>query len=158
MVSVGVLHHTSDCAGGIKKCIELTKSKGRVFIGLYHKYGRAPFLEYFSRLKKENNNEDYLFEKYCELDRRHGDEIQSKSWFLDQVLHPYETQHTLKEIVDIFDEMNVKVIGTSINNYARIRSLKELYDAETQMYDVGRQYLNEHKYYPGFFYVLGEKE
>lgn len=149
---------THQIVGGVKKCIELTKSKGRVFIGLYHKYGRAPFLEYFNTVKEENNNEDYLFEKYRELDRRHNDRIQSKSWFLDQVLHPYETQHTLKEVVDIFDEMGIKVIGTSINNYEKINSFKELYDMEKRMYDVGMRYINEHKYYPGFFYVLGEKE
>lgn len=142
----------------MQKCIELTKSKGKVFIGLYHKYGRAPFLQYFEKLKRGNSDEDFLFEKYRELDCRHDDKVQAKSWFLDQVLHPYETQHTLKEIVAIFDEMGVKLISTSINQYKRVDNLELLYHMEKQLYDIGVKYLREHKYYPGFFYVLGQKE
>lgn len=114
-------------------------------------------MNYFEKLKSENSNEDFLFKKYRELDSRHGDETQARSWFLDQVLHPYETQHTLKEIVEIFDEMGVELISTSINHYEEINNLEELYDMEKQLYDVGIKYLNEHKYYPGFFYVLGQK-
>ena len=47
VISNGVLHHTSDCILGIEKCIDLTRSGGRLFLGLYHKYGRKPFLDYF---------------------------------------------------------------------------------------------------------------
>lgn len=115
-------------------------------------------MDYFEGLKKENDDEDFLFKKYRELDGRHGDDVQTKSWFLDQVLHPYETQHTLKEIVEIFQEMNVKLISTSINDFKPISNLEELYDMEQKMYDVGMKYLSESKYYPGFFYVLGQKE
>lgn len=32
--SIGVLHHTSDCLGAVRHCIELTRSGGRIFIGL----------------------------------------------------------------------------------------------------------------------------
>ena len=28
VISVGVLHHTSDCLGGVRKCIELTRNGG----------------------------------------------------------------------------------------------------------------------------------
>lgn len=156
--SVGVLHHTSDCLGGVRRCIELTREGGHVFIGLYHKYGRKPFLDYFEKLKKENSDENFLFEKYRELDGRHVDEHQAKSWFLDQVLHPYETQHTLKEIVEVFQEMNVKLVSTSINQYEEIPNIEDLYLLEQRMYDTGMDYLREGKYYPGFFYVLGEKK
>lgn len=157
VISIGVLHHTSDCRGGVERCIELTRSGGKVFIGLYHRYGRAPFLEYFESLKNQNFDEEYLFNKYRELDKRHLDDIQARSWFRDQVLHPYETQHTLKEIVEIFQKMNVKLVGTSINHYNEIESLEELYHMEYQMYDIGKRYLKDHNYYPGFFYVLGER-
>lgn len=105
VISVGVLHHTSDCLGGVRRCIELTRNGGGVFIGLYHKYARKPFLDYFKTLKEENSDEDFLFKKYRELDGRHADETQAKSWFMDQVLHPYETQHTLEEIAGIFGSM-----------------------------------------------------
>lgn len=46
-----------------------------MFIGLYHKYGCTPFLEYFKCLKEKNPDGDYLFNKYRELDRRHLDDV-----------------------------------------------------------------------------------
>lgn len=33
------------------------KKWGNVFIGLYHKYARKPFLGYFNKLKEENEEE-----------------------------------------------------------------------------------------------------
>ena len=62
-------------------------------------------MDYFKALKEENSDEDFLFKKYRELDGRHADETQAKSWVMDQVLHPYETQHTLEEIAGIFGSM-----------------------------------------------------
>jgi len=45
IISLGVLHHTDDCIGAIKSiCKNLLEEKGYIFIGLYHKYGREPFL------------------------------------------------------------------------------------------------------------------
>jgi len=157
VLSVGVLHHTNDMGKGIKKCIELTKPHGKIFIGLYHQYGRAPFLEYFKKLKEINSDENFLFSKYIELDHRQKDGQQSKSWFLDQVMHPYETQHTLKEVYEIFEEMGVKLIATSINHYEEINDVWELFELEKKEFDIGMEYLRKNKYYPGFFYVLGEK-
>lgn len=157
VISNGVLHHTGNVGGGIEKCIELTKKNGKVFIGLYHKYGRAPFLDYFKQLKEQNDDEDFLLSKYMELDKRHKDKVQAKSWFLDQVLHPYETQHTLKEVVDIFINKNVKLLGTSINQYRKFNDIEELYQEEYKLYDKGMEYLDKKEYFPGFFYVLGEK-
>lgn len=115
-------------------------------------------MDYFEKLRKENSSEDFLFKKYRELDHRHCDDVQAKSWFLDQVLHPYELQHTLKEVVEIFQNSGVKLIGTSINNYKAVHSMDELFAMEKILYDVGMEYLNEQKYYPRFFYVLGERE
>lgn len=76
---------------------------------------------------------------------------------MDQVLHPYETQHTLKEIVEIFDEMEVELVGTSINHFEQIHDVEKLYQMEQGLYDEGMGYLKKKEYYPGFFYVLGKK-
>lgn len=138
--------------------MDLLKCKGKIFIGLYHKFGRKPFLDYFQMLKRESSDEDFLLKKYLELDRRHVDKIQAKSWFYDQVLHPYETQHTLREIMEIFQEANITLISTSINAYQKINDIEELYRKEEELYQIGTKYLDEKKYYPGFFYVLGQKK
>lgn len=157
VISNGVLHHTTNTGGGIKKCIELTRKNGKVFIGFYHRYGRKPFLDYFKVLREQNDDKDFLLSKYMELDTRHTDKIQAKSWFMDQVFHPYETQHTLKEVVDIFESENVKLLSTSINQYRGIDDIEELYQEEYGLYDKGMECLEKREYFPGFFYVLGER-
>lgn len=73
------------------------------------------------------------------------------------MLHPYETQHTLKEIVTIFQEMNVKLVSTSVNHYGEIHDMEELYLLEHKTYDEGMNYLQEGKCYPGFFMYLGKR-
>lgn len=157
VISNGVLHHTSDCMLGIEKCIDLTRSGGRLFLGLYHKYGRKPFLDHFSKLKSISDDEEYLFEEYRKLDNRHKDTVQAKSWFLDQVLHPFETQHTLKEVMEVFERKNVRLICTSINSYDQNIDLDMLYEKEKEYYEIGMKHLEEGRYFPGFFYTLGEK-
>ena len=58
--------HTNNCFKGIEKIIEL--SPRYFLIGLYHKYGRKPFLEHFDNLKlkfkdlKKTDLENALFE------------------------------------------------------------------------------------------------
>ena len=49
VISFGVLHHTNNCAFALRRiCDEFVRPGGHVMIGLYHKYGRQPFLEYFN--------------------------------------------------------------------------------------------------------------
>ena len=43
-----------------------------MFLGLYHKYGRKPFLEYFKEMN--NKSEGYKFEKYKKLHKNIKDE------------------------------------------------------------------------------------
>ena len=159
VISIGVLHHTSDCLGGLAHCTQLTKQGGGlIFIGLYHKYGRKPFLDHFAELKEKGFDEDALFEEYRKLDNRFKDEVHARSWFLDQVLHPYETQHTLKEVAEVFEENGVELVSTSINNYEEIKDLNALFEMEKKLYDKGVEVLNRSKYFPGFFYVLGKRK
>jgi len=157
VISNGVLHHMSNCMEGIKKCISLIKKDGIIFIGLYHKYGRKPFLDYFERLKTNGMPEDELYQEYRRLDNRTSDETQAKSWFMDQVMHPYETQHTLKEVIDLFESEGVRLVKTSINQYNAISSYDDLFEMEKELYEVGEKYLKEGKYFPGYFYCKGMK-
>ena len=86
----------------LKKIIDL--SPNYICIGLYHKYGRKPFLSHVKKLKskfkklKKDDFEDRMFAEYKKLDARNSDELNKMSWFRDQMLHPKETQHTLAEI------------------------------------------------------------
>jgi cyclopropane fatty-acyl-phospholipid synthase-like methyltransferase len=156
-VSFGVLHHTADCMGGAARLCNSVKKGGTVAVALYHKYGRAPFLQYFDELKKQGLTNAQLYNKYKELDDRTIDMINSGSWFRDQVLHPHETRHTLKEICEVFDKCRVTLTSTSINNFESIKNLDELFEKEKDFYAIGQQKLREKQYYPGFYVAIGIK-
>jgi SAM-dependent methyltransferase len=155
--SVGVLHHTNNALEGVRKILHFVSPGGHILIGLYHKFGRKPFLDYFDALKKTGADYTQLFDEYMKIDSRHTDKTHAESWFRDQVLHVHETQHTLKEVVDIFTEEKVDLISTSINKFEHFQDVNELYSMEPSLQINGHDALREHRYYPGFFMVLGKK-
>ena len=159
VLSLGVLHHTNNCREALKSIATYTvKQGGYIFVGLYHAYGRAPFLQYFENLKAKGANEDTLFDAYKELHSTMNDETQLLSWFRDQVLHPHETQHTLEMVCEVFDECGIELVSTSINKFQSINSREDLYETEKTYLELGRQKLKEKTYFPGFFVALGKKQ
>jgi len=142
VVSLGVLHHTGRCLEGLDKICDSMSKGSTVFIGLYHKYGRKPFLDEFSKIK----DEDEKFARYCELDSRFTDETHLRSWFRDQVLHPHETTHTMKEVTEVLEKNNMKLMWTSI------RGEEEEYE------NMALEKLKNNEYWPGFFLFMAKKE
>tara|TARA_B100001540_G_C15776741_1_gene629030 strand:- start:3 stop:854 length:852 start_codon:yes stop_codon:yes gene_type:complete len=159
--SLGVLHHTNNCHEAIK--VLLQQESKYVLIGLYHKYGRKAFLDHFQNLKenflktKKKNFEQELFEEYKKLDKRSQNETHLKSWFKDQVLHPYETQHTFEELISIFDENKYKIYSTSLNRFSNFKSYNEIINVEKDWYQYGKDQLIKNHYFPGFFIILAKK-
>ena len=142
VVSLGVLHSTGRCLEGLNKICDSMSKGSIIFIGLYHKYGRKPFLDEFSKIK----DEDKKFARYRELDSRFTDETQLRSWFRDQVLHPHETTHTIKEVSEVLEKNNMKLMWTSIQG-------------EEQAYEnVAIEKLKNNEFYPGFFTFMAKKE
>ena len=47
VISLGVLHHTNNCHEAIRYITSFNDQNSYLFLGLYHKYGREPFLNYF---------------------------------------------------------------------------------------------------------------
>ena len=70
-------------------------------------YGEDASYNLFKRMNKSMNNLEHNY-----------------SWFRDQVLHPHETQHTYEEVLGWFEDLDFKVVSTSINNYANIKKFK----------------------------------
>ena len=142
IISLGVLHHTNDCVKAIKHISLYGNDNSSLFLGLYHKYGRKPFLDEFSKIK----DEDEKFARYCELDSRFTDETHLRSWFRDQVLHPHETTHTMKEVTEVLEKNNMKLMWTSI------RGEEEEYE------NMALEKLKNNEYWPGFFLFMAKKE
>ena len=94
---------------------------------------------------KNMDDEDKMFERYCELDSRFTDETHLRSWFRDQVLHPHETTHTMEEVNEILYENNMELIWSSIEGD------EKLYE------DLTRVKLSNNEYWPGFFTFLARR-
>ncbi len=155
IISLGVLHHTNDCLKAIKYISKFGNEKSNLFLGLYHRYGRKPFLDYFKQMTKKSDA--YKFSMYKKIHKNIKDEQKLYSWFRDQVLHPHETQHTFEELIDVFKSCNYKIISTSINKFEKIEDIKKIISLEKKLYDVGMKKLEQNQYYPGFFITIGKK-
>jgi 2-polyprenyl-3-methyl-5-hydroxy-6-metoxy-1,4-benzoquinol methylase len=161
VVSLGVLHHTHDCLGAIKKiCADFVAPGGYVLIGLYHRYGRKPFLEHFKAMQAAGASQDKLLVRYQALHSAITDPTHLRSWFRDQVQHPHETQHTLQDILPLLQDAGFTLITTSINSFEPISSentIKAICAKELDMEQIGRDRLAQNQYYPGFFLFLAQK-
>ncbi len=158
VASLGVLHHTGDNEGAIRKiCREFVRPGGHFLLGLYHLYGRRPFLQHFENLRQNGAGEEQLYTEYKRLHSNLTDETHLRSWFRDQVLHPHETQHTLLEICEILESENMEVVSTSINRFEEITDMRTLFEQEKQLEDVSRARLASGVYFPGFFVVMAKR-
>jgi 2-polyprenyl-3-methyl-5-hydroxy-6-metoxy-1,4-benzoquinol methylase len=152
VLSFGVLHHTNNCAAALRRCFErFAAPSGHVVVGLNHAFGRKPFLEHFARLQASGASEDQMLAEYGRLHTWITDPTHLMSWFRDQVLHPHETQHTLREIVGVAEEAGFRLVSTSINRFGPVTDLDGLYRAEADYERIGRDRLREGTYFPGFF-------
>jgi len=155
ILSMGALHHTKDCMKALDIACNMGKPGSKIYIGLYHKYGRKPFLEKFNGDK--NLKEQDKFKLYKSMHHL-KDEKHLLSWFRDQVLHPHETQHVLEEVLQVFTKNNYDFIGTSINKFDKKESLSSILKKEKKLYDYGYKKMQNNIYYPGFFITGGKKK
>jgi 2-polyprenyl-3-methyl-5-hydroxy-6-metoxy-1,4-benzoquinol methylase len=158
VLSLGVLHHTNNCSAAVRRVCELVKPGGHVFIGLYHKYGRQPFLNHFREMREDGASEEAMLARYKELHSGLHDDTLLLSWFRDQVLHPHETQHTLEEMVPIIVGAGIKLVSTSINRFSTIDGLETLYAEERKQREIAEHRLKQNQYFTGFFVFLGRKD
>ena len=166
--SLGVLHHTADCRGALKAAAERVAPGGLLHLGLYHRYGRQPFLELFEPFRRRWREaatdaqrraiEDEASQEYGQLHAGLTDETMLRSWCRDQVFHPHETQHTLEEVVGWLGESGLQPVLTSINRFERVRDWASVYKLEPSLAQLSYQRnVRERRYYPGFFVVLARR-
>ncbi|MEW6137699.1 MAG: methyltransferase domain-containing protein [Thermodesulfobacteriota bacterium] len=163
IISLGVLHHTSDPEGGLKAILRFLKKDGHIIVGLYNRYGRVKthlrralfsvFGERFLSL------DPYVRSYNVKWDKR-------KAWFMDQYRNPHESCHTMDEVLDWLDRGGVRfiravpstVFGSSFSLEYK-RSLLEEQDrgsAMDRMLSQLRQMVYDTE--GGLFVVVGRKE
>jgi 2-polyprenyl-3-methyl-5-hydroxy-6-metoxy-1,4-benzoquinol methylase len=159
VVSLGVLHHTHDCLAAVRHvCGSMLAPGGHAFIGLYHRHGRAPFLEHFREMQARGASEHAMFARYRQLHANLGDDTHARSWFRDQVLHPHETQHTLAELVAPLAGVGCDIVSTSINRFAPLDDgLDRVLATEPSLRAAASERLRQGVYDPGFFLFLARK-
>ncbi len=158
VVSLGVLHHTNDCMEAVRQvCRQCVAPSGYFYLGLYHTYGRRPFLDHFAGLKERGASDDELREEFRRLLPQNTDETHFVSWFRDQVIHPYETQHSVEEVNAVLEAQGLRLVSTSINRFAPINDVTEIFEKEKEYLEIGRTRLEQGQYFPGFFVVLAQK-
>lgn len=156
--SLGVLHHTHDCHAAIKKAISWLTPGGYLHLGLYHLYGRKPFLDHFANMQARGADDEELLEEFRQLNPNMQDETHLRSWYRDQVLHPHETQHTFEEIHALLLDEGLTVEATSINEFKKIDSVETIIEMEKTHEQASKDALYKQKrYYPGFFVVWARK-
>jgi len=157
--AMGVLHHTRDTREAIEVLTGLVAPDGRLYLGLYHRHGRRPFLAYFAGLKAHGYDEDALLAAFAALHRGLSDPRHLRSWFRDQVLHPHERHHTLAEVAGWLGELGWEVETTSINRFAPIGDLRVLFELEKGLAELSyRRNVVERRYFPGFFSVCARRK
>ena len=156
--SLGVLHHTYDCHRAIRQCVDWIEEGGYLHLGLYHLYGRRPFLRHFRSMQEKGANEETLFAEFKNMNPDMDDPTHLRSWFRDQVMHPHETQHTFEEIHALLDSLGLKTLSTSINRFGKIGSVEELVRMEKSYEAYSVRMLLKKRYFPGFFTVWARKD
>jgi SAM-dependent methyltransferase len=98
VLSNGVLHHTSDCAGAFRSIARLVKPGGFVIVGLYNRFGRLPTLCTRWLMGKFGKAGMLLDHRLRGMD----DSVRRQAWFMDQYKHPHETRHSISEVLTWF--------------------------------------------------------
>jgi SAM-dependent methyltransferase len=159
VVSIGVLHHTKNCQAAILRCCQrYVRPGGHVFIGLYHTYGRRPFLNHFETMRQRGAGEEEMFARYRQLHAQLKDETLLRSWFRDQVIHPNETQHTIEEMIPLLRDAGMELLSTSINRFQPVESDEKLIAEEKTYERIAQERLLNNQYFTGFFVFLARRK
>ena len=162
---LGVLHHIANPYAGFKVQCDLTKKGGFVILGLYNTYGRLfsrtrKFL--FKMLRGRGRKIDYIMRK------RDVMEVRKKIWFEDQYKHPYETTHTIDEVLGWFKKNNIEFINSVpkfkiFNGISLDKNLFEKYNDKNEHKRKLLHFLVQLKWIitrnreGGFFIIIGKK-
>jgi len=95
VISIGVLHHTSDPFLAFRSISTLVRPGGYILVGLYHRYGRLT--TDLRRLMFGVTGDRMRF-----IDRSlaaKGSESRVRAWFRDQYKNPHESKHTIGEVL-----------------------------------------------------------
>lgn len=109
LICNGVLHHTSDPFLGLQSISKLVKRGGYILLGLYNRYGRISTDLRRMIFEISNNHFKWLDPR---LKRKGVSDMKKLTWFLDQYKNPYESKHTIAEVLKWFDRTGFEFVNS----------------------------------------------
>ncbi len=155
-IGLGVLHHAADARRAFEHLWRTVRPGGHVYAGLYHEPGRSVFRHHFRELLA-SHGEEAAFDEFRRLHPSRPDGDHLRSWFEDQVLHPRESQHTLREVCEWLAAAELELTSTSINRFGAFRRAEDLYELEADYAGRSRRALKEGRFLPGFFTFMARR-
>lgn len=108
VISLGVLHHTADPSGGVRRMAQLVTSGGFVVVGVYHRFARVP--TDLRRLLRRSPGAVRRTDP--DLKERGAAPAREVAWFNDQYRHPYETKHRYREVVGWMEAAGLSFVSS----------------------------------------------
>ena len=108
----GVLHHTSDAAGGFRGLCALVKRGGYIVVGLYNTYGRV--LLDLRRVIFRLTGGRLLWLDHRLRQRSVGPD-KKRIWFLDQYRNPHEDTFTVDDVLGWFAASGIEYVNAVPN-------------------------------------------
>lgn len=140
VISVGVLHHIPNNEIRELMISAINKSNKYTFIGLYHKQSREYMFEYFNSIPNDSR-----YKMFKKMTPWITNETHRRSWYRDQLEHPYECTVTL-------DDYRAAAIATGTTlAWTNVNTDEELYE------DAVRK-LSSYEFTSGFVYGMFIKE
>jgi 2-polyprenyl-3-methyl-5-hydroxy-6-metoxy-1,4-benzoquinol methylase len=143
---LGVLHHTNDPYERFRVLCDMCKPGGTITIGLYNRYGR--FLHRAKRAWIQLNAGEDIEKRMSFVERsiygRKFKNTHEQAYAADKYANPYESYHTINEVIDWFNKNDIIYTGLYPNS------------------DIGvlRSFLTQLKWIQsrnGFFIISGRK-
>jgi carbamoyltransferase len=104
----GVLHHTADCRAAFLRICRLARPGGHVVVGLYNAYSRKLHRARVSLFRWTGVTSRWLDPHFGRV----GAAGKREAWFQDQYCHPYETSHTLDEVLGWMGEAGLEFVNS----------------------------------------------
>ncbi len=108
VISLGVLHHTSDAKSAFSSISRLLAPGGYIIIGLYNSYSRR--IHYLRKLffRLTGITTKFLDPHFKDI----KSDAKKEAWFRDQYCHPHESVHSLDEVIGWLNEFGFEYINS----------------------------------------------
>jgi SAM-dependent methyltransferase len=107
VISHGVLHHTHDARAAFASIVRKVKPGGIVMVGLYNRYARMATRLRAWPIKIFGPRIDYV------VRNRIHDQRKAEIWIRDQYHNPHETWHSVDELLNWFEELDIEFLNCS---------------------------------------------